>query len=427
MAPYEVWNTRRSLAVMRDVEPSFNYWGDLAFSRQITSTDEYIDFEKLPAAGRKLAPFVRPLGSGKPIYEDRASGYRFKPAYIKLKDAIDPTMPLIKRAGIDRSMIGEVEITAQQRRDLIRAAMTIQHVQAIERRWEWMRARAIIDAKVTIVGEEYPAVELDFRRDPSHTVVKTVDYWGDTGVSIFDDIQRWADRMFNAAFGGFPTRMTIGSAVWAVMRKDKEFMEHMDTNIRNPRATTERGLISGEKVVKVGELVVGGASGASIEIYLYRDTFLDENTGVEVPFMQPTDIILSASDERIMGYECFGAIIDPYAQYQALSIFPRNWMEIGDPAVEYILHQSAPLMVPIKRRIQNGRCEEGGLARGRIPRRQEEGFGGSRLGLRDRFRDGEEAGKSRRGPRSERGRTGALRKAGQGRSFAQARRQARRR
>lgn len=347
MAPYEVWNTRRSLGVMRDVEPTFKYWSDLAFLNELTSTDEYIDFEKLPAVGRKLAPFVRPLGTGKPIYEDRASGFRFKPAYVKLRDAIDPTMPLVKRAGIDRSMIGETQITPMQRRNLIRTAMTIQHVQAIERRWEWLAARAAIDAKVTIVGEEYPAVELDFRRDPSHTVVKTVDYWGDTGVSIFDDIQRWADRMFNAPFGGFPTRLTIGSLVWGVMRQDEEFMKHMDTNLRNPRATVERGLISAEKVVKVGELNVGGQSGAVIEVYLYRDTFVDEKTGVEVPFMEPTDIVLTASGERIMGYQCFGAIIDPYAEYQALPIFPRNWMEKGDPAVEYILHQSAPLFVPV--------------------------------------------------------------------------------
>jgi hypothetical protein len=48
-----------------------------------------------------------------------------------------------------------------------------------------------------------------------------------------------------------------------------------------------------------------------------------------------------------MGYRCFGAIIDPYANYQSLEIFPRNWMEMGDPAVEYLLHQSAPLMVPV--------------------------------------------------------------------------------
>lgn len=348
MAPYEIWNTRRSLGVMRDVEPAFNYWQDLGFNLQLNSTDEWIDFEKLPAVGRKLAPFVRPLGSGKPIYNDSSTAFRFKPAYVKIKEVIDPLMPLIKRPGIDNSMLADTEITPMQRRDLIRTAMTVQAVNAIERRREWMAAKAIIDGKYTVSGEEYPAVLIDFLRNANQTIVKTAGtYWGDSGISIFDDIQLYADRMFNAPFGTFPTRLTITPKVWNVMRKDDEFMKHMDTNLRNPRATIERGLVSADKVVKVGELNVGGASGATIEVWLYRDTFIDETSGLETPFLTDGAIVLTGSADRIQGYRCFGAIIDPYARYQALEIFPRNWMEQGDPAVEYFLWQSAPLMVPV--------------------------------------------------------------------------------
>lgn len=347
-APYAVWNTRKSLGVMRDVEPAFTYWSDLAFPNQINSTDEWIDFEKLPAQARKIAPFVRPLGTGKPLYDDRSGAFRFKPAYVKIKEVIDPLMPMVKRPGIDRSMLADSELSPMQRRDAIRVAMMSYGVQAIERRWEWMAAKAIIDGRYTVEGEEYPAVELDFRRAANHTVVKGPGtYWGETGVSIFDDIQTYVDRMFDAPFGGFPTRLTVGSKAWAAMRKDDEFMEHMDTNIRDPRATLERGLINADKVVKVGELTVGGNSGSVIEIYLYRDTFLDPVTGTEQPFLEPTDIVLTTSASNINGYRAFGAIVDPYAQYQALEIFPRNWMEQGDPAVEYLLLQSAPLMVPI--------------------------------------------------------------------------------
>lgn len=346
-APYKVWDSRKSLGVFRDIEPTYTYWGPLAFINEITSTDEWIDFEKLPAVGRKLAPFVRPLGAGKPLYEDTGGAFRFKPAYVKVKEAIDPLAPLVKRPGIDRSMLDNVTITPAQRRDLLRLAMTAYSVGAIERRWEWMRARAIIDAKLTIVGEEYPAVELDFRRNADQTIIKTSGtYWGEAGVSIFDDIQRYADRMFDSDFGGFPTRVTLGAKAWAAARKDEEFAKHMDTQIRDPRATIERGLISAEKAVKVGELMVGGRSGASIELWLYRDTYQNE-LKQQVPFMAATDIVMTASAEAIQGYDCFGAIIDPHSNYQALPIFPRSWLETGDPAVEYMLHQSAPLTVPL--------------------------------------------------------------------------------
>lgn len=347
-APYELWNTRRSLGVMREVEPAFTYWQDIGFGYQLNSTSEWIDFEKLPIVGRKLAPFVRPLGSGKPLYNDSARAFRFKPAYTKVKEVIDPLMPLVKRPGIDASMLDEVSMDPNRRRDLIRAAMTVQAVNAIERRREWMAAKAIIDGRYTVSGEEYPAVLIDFLRAANHTVVLGAgNRWGDTGISIFDSIQVLADRMFNAEFGGFPTRLTITPKVWNVMRKDEEFMKHMDRQLRGEAATITRGLISADKVIKVGEMMVGGSSGANIEIWLYRDTYLDETTGLEVPFLEDGAVVLTGSRDRIQGYRCFGAIIDPYARYQALEIFPRNWMEQGDPAVEYMLWQSAPLMVPV--------------------------------------------------------------------------------
>lgn len=348
-APYQVWDTHRSLTAIRAVTPSFNYFSELAFNdREIVSTDDWIDFDKLPAIGRKLAPFVRPLGSGKPLYEDRTGSFRFKPAYVKVKEAIDPLAPLVKRPGLDRSIINPTEITPMQRRDLLRAAMTAQVVMAIRRRWEWMAAQALIYARVTIEGEEYPSVELDFRRSANQSIVKgTGTRWGDAGVSIFEDIQLWADRMVDAEFGGFPTRLTITPKVWKVMRKDPEFMKHMDNQVRDPRATVERGLIGSEKVIKVGELTVGGNSGAVIEIWMHRDTYIDPITKTATPFLNDGDVLLTASSDAIQGYRCFGAIIDPYAKYQALDIFARGWMETGDPAVEYMLWQSAPLMVPI--------------------------------------------------------------------------------
>lgn len=348
-APYTVWDLHKSLTAIRGVKPVFNYFTDLAYNeREITSDNEWIDFDKLPSVARKLAPFVRPLGSGKPLYEDRSGSFRFKPAYSKIKEVIDPIAPLVKRPGIDSSMINTTTLTPNQRRDLLRAAMTVQAVNAIKRRWEWMAARSLIDAKVTIEGEEYPAVELDFRRAPNHTVVKTSgSFWGDTGISIFEDIQTYADRMVDSEFGGYPNRLTITPKAWKVMRMDPEFMKHMDTQVRDPRATIERGIIGAEKVIKVGELTVGGNSGAVIEIWLHRDTFVDPDTGLSRAFMEDGDILLSSTSEAIQGYRCFGAIIDPYANYQPLDIFARGWMEPGDPAVEYMLWQSAPLFVPL--------------------------------------------------------------------------------
>jgi hypothetical protein len=345
--PYELWSLRKSIGVMRNVIPAFSYWLPM-FANEVNSTDEYIDFEKLPVLNRRLAPFVRPLGTGKPVYTDQSTATRFKPAYIKVKDAIDPTRILTKIPGID-AMLDPSVLGPMARREALRAAMTVQHVRVIERRWEWLAARAIIDGKVTIGGtEEYPAVQLDFARDAGQTVaLSSSTQWGASNVSIMDFIQSVCDLMIYpvGGFGGFPTRITLGSAAWAVMRKDAEIKDAMN-KFFPVTAAVDRGIIGSEKVVKVGDLFVGSAGGPMLELWLYRDSYVADD-GTETPLMSPNDVVFTSSAEAIHGFRCFGAIIDPFAEYQALPIFPRNWLETGDPAVENILHQSAPLMVPV--------------------------------------------------------------------------------
>jgi hypothetical protein len=344
--PYEIWDTRRLLGVMRDVKSRANYWLPM-FTNQVNSDTDWIEFDKLPYRGRRIAPYVRPAGQGKPMWRDEGKSFRFKPAYVKVKEVVDPFRPLTKIVGVDRSLLDEAQLTPMQRHNALKVQMTAMAADAIQTRLELMAANAIINAADTISGEEYPTQQIDYLRQSANTVVLTSgNRWGDAGVSIIDSIQRWADIMFEAPFGGFPERLTITPKVWRVMRQDAELLKHMDTNLREPRATIERGVIDSERVVPVGNLQVGGASGARIKVDLYRDTYENE-AGVETPFMVDGTLVMTANPSRIMGYRCFGAIIDPYAQYRSLEVYGRNWMEQGDPAAEYLLWQSAPLMVPV--------------------------------------------------------------------------------
>jgi hypothetical protein len=60
--------------------------------------------------------------------------------------------------------------------------------------------------------------------------------------------------------------------------------------------------------------------------------------------MDSRDIVLTGPN--VNGVQCFGAILDHKAQFQALPIFPKMWDE-NDPPATYIMNQSAPLMVPV--------------------------------------------------------------------------------
>jgi len=349
--PYELWDTNTFLGVYRDMEADPLYWMQWFPNEAETDATGYIDFEKMPIMNRSLAPFVMPLARGKSIYTDESTHMRFKPAYVKLEDQIDPLMPLTRRVGIDANMSQmPVQLTPAERMDLIRAAMAQQHYDAIRRTWNYMACVALRDGKIVLKGENYPETLVDFQRDAGHTeTLGAGDRFGDTDVSIVDYIQSVMDRMSLASFGGLPTRITMGGGVWAVLRKDPEFKEHMDTNLREPRMTIERGLVTaaGEKTFKVGEMTVGGNSGQVIELWVDNATFKHPETGVETRYIGNHQMLFTGSADAVNGYRAFGAIIDRAADWQPLPIFPKNWVTQGDVEVEYMTHKSAPLMVPI--------------------------------------------------------------------------------
>lgn len=347
--PYEIWDTRTSLGVFRDVDPVYQYWTPW-FGNQINSESEYIEFDKLPVRNRRLAAFTMPLSRGKPVYDDKVEVFRLKPAYVKVEDVVDELMPLRKRAGIDSPILDVERLSPMQRLALIKTQITIEHVQAIQRTWDWLAAKAIIDGKVTLSGENYPTTLVDFQRAANHTIVLGVgERFGDTDVSIVDFFQLVIDRMTDAPFGAVPTRATMGGAVWAKMRKDSEFLDHLDTQKRgSSNITFERDLVPGEKIFKVGEMLIGGNSGQVIELWVNNETYLDPNTGVQTRYLDATDIVFTGTADAVMGYRCFGRIIDRAANYEPLPIFPRNWLdENSDPVTEFMSHKSAPLMVPI--------------------------------------------------------------------------------
>jgi hypothetical protein len=345
--PYELWQTRQLLGVFRDSKPETFYFGRL-FPNQMLSDSEWIDFEKLPVRSRKLAPFVKPLGRGHGVFTDKVDGYRFKPANVVVEDSVDPLRPLTMQPGIDPSMLDvRQRLSPMQRLSLIKAQMLREMQLAVERRWEWMRARAIIDGKVTCVYKDGASVLVDFKRDAGHTETLTSgNYWGDTGVSILDHVKTIMDTMVDADFGGLPTRITMGGGVATVVRKDAEILDHLDVNKRGGVHTVDRGIAPSDKIFKFGELFIGGASGHVIELWVNNETYTADN-GTQTRYLGNNEIIVESSPEAINGYECFGQIVDKDAQYQAIPMFPKNF-ETGERVkVENLSVESAPLFVPI--------------------------------------------------------------------------------
>ncbi|WP_412059071.1 major capsid protein [Bartonella sp. DGB2] len=78
---------------------------------------------------------------------------------------------------------------------------------------------------------------------------------------------------------------------------------------------------------------------------IYNDRYVDENDQLQK--ILPDYTVIVASRTQLEGARCYGAISDEKASYQAQRYFVKSWAE-EDPAVRWLLLQSAPLIVPYR-------------------------------------------------------------------------------
>lgn len=330
-----LYDTHTLLGVFRDLDPLQTYWLDF-FTTEVHFDTEWIDFEKLSTV-RRVAPFVMPLSQGRPIYADGSRLTRFKAAYIKPKDPVSPTRVIKKRPGF-LADIGSNMSPEQVYRSLIGDILQA-HSDAITRRWEWMAAQAIIFGAVTISGEAYPSRHIDFQRDAGNTITGIGTGWDVGGSKPLDDIEAYRDITRRALFGGPVDRITVAPDVWRAYRDNATIAAKLQYGMYAyaPGLNPNLGIRKGGLVEDVGTV------GSGLNMTVYSDYYQDP-TGAQVNYLPDGYAVLTGPG--LNGIRCFGAILDPNAQFQALSIFPRMYMS-DDPAVTYVMTQSAPLMVPI--------------------------------------------------------------------------------
>ena len=331
-----LYDTDSLLGLYREVPAVSAYFRDLAFNQVITFEEEYIDFQKIKE-GRKLAPLVVPTVQGRAVYSEASSVTRLKPAYVKPKDAVNPARVIRRRPS--ESLFSPNSLSPQARYNAIIGDILRVHRETIDRREEWMAARALIDGKLTLSGVDYPTRVVDFGRAANHTVVLGVGArWGDAGVKPMTDIQTWIDRVRRADFGGPVNRLTVGSSVLPILLADADVQKQLDTQLRGSSADLNTGLRSGEYVEYIGKL------GPNLELWVNSDFYEDPDTGTATPYLDPKSVLLTGPN--VMGVRCFGAILDEKAGFNAMAVFPKMWPQ-QDPSATYVMTQSAPLTVPV--------------------------------------------------------------------------------
>lgn len=317
--------------------PGAPFWLTL-FNRQINFDTPEIMFDKVFGDDRGLAPFVIPTTQGRPQKLEGFSTLSFAPAYVKIKDVVNPAMHMSRIPG--EAFGGSLSI--EQRRQAVIAELLRRQRVKFANRNEWLAAKAIVDGKVTISGEDYPSTLVDFRRDASLTITLAGAAKWDVSTGTPLAAIRSARMAANGLSGVRIRKVIFGATAWDLFSQRVDLKELMNKNYggTETRVTLISDGYEGQEYMGV----IQGLDGAgAIEAWVDSSKYIDPEDGAEKFFLDQSTVV--GVSEAVEGVRCFGAIMDAQAGYQPLDFYFKNWIN-PDPSVEYLLAQSAPLMVP---------------------------------------------------------------------------------
>lgn len=334
---YTPYTTHQMLGVIRKAPAPSAFWLNLLFRQQVNSQSKFIDFDQIDR-GRRLAPFVAPTVQGKPMKSEGHTTRRFAPAYVKPKHPVDPERLIKRMAG--EAYTGTMSLAG--RRNAIVGDILVEQRDMIQRRWEVMAAQAAINGAVVVEGEDYPTQTVDFGRDPNNSVVKSgAGLWSDSSSNPCKDMEGWSLAM--ARSSGYPvTDWIMGTNAYEAFIGNPSTEKQLNTDIKNSsQIMLDLGISQADENGAIIQLK--GTLGSGIRVWVYSDIYEDDD-GNQIEIMDQ-DLVVGVNPAGVQGIRWFGAIMDAEAGYQSLEIFPKTWMN-PDPSVEFVMSQSAPLMVP---------------------------------------------------------------------------------
>lgn len=330
----DTYSTNALIGIVAGFPPPTAALLDRYFTRVIQDESEEIHFDVIPGK-RRVAPFVLPTVEGQVVDAKGHTTKTFKPAYIKDKRVFNPATQGLKRALGER--IGG-ELTPQQRRDAYLAFQLQDQLEMLTRRMEVMASEVIRTGKLTIEGEKYPKVVLDFTRDAALTPAALAGgaKWDQSTAKPLKDLKGW-QKLVRQKSGTNPVDVIMGDD--AV----ENFIDHADVKAR----LDNRNIVGA--AMQPGSEVVEGLTFHGVvdrmNIFSYSGWYVDPLTGTEGEIW-PKDIVALTSS-AIEGVRAFGAILDGKAGLKAMPFYAKIY-EQDDPSAEFLLMQSAPVIVPTR-------------------------------------------------------------------------------
>ncbi len=297
--------------------------------RQSDKSKVHIDIEK---GKRRLAPFVSPKSQGKIVETLRHQTDTITPAYIKDKRPFDP------ENAIDHRTLGEAllgDLSPEEREARWVAMTLVDQQEMIDRRLEWMAVQIMLTGQVTISGEGFDDIVVDFLRAAAQTIALAgAARWGEAGVDPYLNLQTWS-LLAQKNSGAAITEWVMEPDAFDLFSQDARVQNLLDTR-RGSSATLESAPPGRAEPQFQGSI-------GNFGFWTYQDWYEDPVTEVDTQLL-PQYAVLGVSS-GFEGRQHYGAIRDKKAGYRALPFFPKMWDE-EDPAGTYLMAQSAPILAP---------------------------------------------------------------------------------
>ena len=332
----DIFSTHVLNRVVAHLPRSSSFLLDSFFNSMQTEDSEDIHFD-IDQSKPRLAPFVSPLVAGKVVATEGFESKSFRPAYVKDKRRFDANAPLKRQLG---ETIGG-SLSPMQRRDTALNRALANQLENLTRREEVMAAEALRTGCITVSGDNYPTVIVDFQRDAALTQTLTgAARWGETNAKVLDDIEDWAALMQTQS-GVCARTIVMDPKAWRLFKNNSKVEKQLDirrgTNIglQTDPISFDQGHDKARYVGAIGDF----------DFWVYNDVYVDDNGATQ--HILPEHTVLLLSRHQLEGTRCYGVIQDEKAQYKAGRYFVKSWLE-EDPALRWLLMQSAPLLVPYR-------------------------------------------------------------------------------
>ncbi|MCS6630589.1 major capsid protein E [Klebsiella pneumoniae] len=302
------------------------------FYRETYAFDtQTVDLSKIPGEV-DMALYVSPVISGEVLRTRGGEVRQFKPGYVKPKHEVSAEMLTRILPDEDPDAPSDpaarrIHLIAQNLQDEELAIQQVEEQQAVD---------AVLYGKYTMASDKFEAVEVDMGRNAANNITQTpLIGWSTQNKDTFDptdDLETYADFA-----SGLINIAVMDQKAWALFRSFKIVREKLDTR-RGSTAELETALKD------LGKAASYKGYFGDVAIVVYHGQKIVD--GKKTRYMPDNTIVLGNTQAR--GIRTYGMTADVEIIKAGITRgtrFPKNWIQPGDPAREFTMTQSAPLMV----------------------------------------------------------------------------------